>query len=59
MTTQDAVAAARKALEAQEAKSAAADGRAMRPIGERQIADKLGVSRGAVRYALGKDRRRL
>jgi hypothetical protein len=29
-----------------------------RPAGERSIADELGVSRDAVRYALGKDRRR-
>jgi len=28
------------------------------PAGERKLAERLGVSRDAVRYALGKDRRR-
>lgn len=58
MTTPEAVAGARADLEAQEAASAAVEGRAARSVGERKIAAKLGVSKGAVRYALGKDRHR-
>jgi hypothetical protein len=45
-TTRAAVEAMRQRLEADD-----------KPSGERAIADALGVSRGAVRYALGKDRR--
>lgn len=46
-TTAEAVEAERRRLEQDGA-----------PAGERSIAEKLGVSKGAVRYALGKDRRK-
>lgn len=46
MTTPEEIVQAKRRLEAAE-----------KPSGERPIAKELGVSRDAVRYALGKDRR--